>query len=101
MASSWRDSRWKRAQAAAVYALREAEQGGNSFLPMDELAARTAKLIGLVPDPEVLATARGVAVDEERVYRELTLESERAVAATLDCPLPPVIGALDPATLAA
>jgi exodeoxyribonuclease V alpha subunit len=73
----------KRAQAAAVYALREAEQGGNSFLPMDELAAATAKLIGLVPDPEVLASARGVAVDEDRVYRELTLESERALAATL------------------
>jgi exodeoxyribonuclease V alpha subunit len=73
----------KRAQAAAVYALREAEQGGNSFLPMEELAARTAKLIGLVPDPDVLAAARGVEVDEERVYRELTLESERAVAATL------------------
>jgi len=73
----------KRAQAAAVYALREAEQGGNSFLPMDELAAATAKLTGLVADPEVLAAARGVVVDEGRAYRELTLASERAVAATL------------------
>jgi exodeoxyribonuclease V alpha subunit len=73
----------KRAQAAAVYTLREAEQAGNSFLPMEELAARTAKLIGLVPDPAVLATARGLVDDEGRIYRELTLESERAVAATL------------------
>ena len=73
----------KRAQAAAVYALREAEQGGNSFLPMEGLAARTAKLTGLVPDPAVLAEARGLVDEEGRVYRELTLESERAVAATL------------------
>ncbi len=75
----------KRAQAAAVYALREAEQAGNSYLPAEELAARTAKLIGLVPDPAVLAAARGLVDDEDegRVYRELTLESERAVAATL------------------
>ncbi|HTT94186.1 MAG TPA: ATP-dependent RecD-like DNA helicase [Solirubrobacterales bacterium] len=73
----------KRAQAAAVYALREAEQGGNSFLPMAELAARTAKLIGLVPDPAVLAEARGLVDEEGRAYREPTLASERAVAATL------------------
>jgi exodeoxyribonuclease V alpha subunit len=73
----------RRAQAAAVYALREAEQSGNSFLPAGELAARTAKLIGLVPDPAVPAAARGLVEEEGRVYREPTLESERAVAATL------------------
>lgn len=75
----------RRAQAAAVYVLREAEQGGNSYLPIAELTARTAKLIGLVADPEVLASARGLVDDEGegRIYRELTLESERAVAATL------------------
>src|SRR6201992_591492 len=50
----------KRAQAAAVYILREAEQGGNSFLPMEELAERTARLIGLRADPAGLAGARGV-----------------------------------------
>ncbi len=50
-------------QAAAVYVLREAENGGNSFLPMEELAARTAKLIGLVPDPAVLESARGLVND--------------------------------------
>src|SRR6185437_15539341 len=73
----------RRAQAAALYTVREAEQGGNSFLPIEELAARTAKLIGLVPDPAVLASARGLVDDDGRVYRELTLESELAVAATL------------------
>jgi len=35
------------------------------------------------------------------VFRLAEAELVRAVAATLDCPLPPVIGALDPATLAA
>jgi Zn-dependent protease with chaperone function len=34
-------------------------------------------------------------------FRLAEAELVRAVAATLDCPLPPVIGALDPATLAA
>ena len=35
------------------------------------------------------------------VFRLAEAELVRAVAATLDCPIPPVIGALDPATLAA
>jgi exodeoxyribonuclease V alpha subunit len=75
----------KRAQAAALYTVREAENAGNSFLPIEELAARTTKLIGLAADPAVLADARGLVDDEGsgRIYREGTLESERAVAETL------------------
>jgi len=73
----------RRAQAAAVYALAEAEQQGNSYLPLVELTTRTAKLIGLNPDPEVLSEARGVVVDEGRIYRELTHSSELTVAKTL------------------
>ncbi len=73
----------RRAQAAAVYALIEAEQQGNSYLPLGELAQRTARLIGLAPDPDVLAEAPGLVADGEAVYRESTLESELAVAATL------------------
>ena len=73
----------RRAQAAAVFALSEAEQQGNSFLPLEELTRRTARLIGLAPDPDVLVEARGLLVDEERVYRELTHASELAVAKTL------------------
>jgi exodeoxyribonuclease V alpha subunit len=73
----------RRAQAGAVFALSEAEQQGNSYLPLDELTTRTARLIGLQPDPEVLAEARGLLVDEGRVYRELTHASEIAVAKTL------------------
>jgi exodeoxyribonuclease V alpha subunit len=73
----------RRAQAAAVFALGEAEQQGNSYLPLDELCRATARLIGLVPDPDVLVEARGLLVEEGRVYRELTHASEIAVAATL------------------
>jgi exodeoxyribonuclease V alpha subunit len=73
----------RRAQAAALYALIEAEQQGNSYLPLPELSSRTAKLIGLAPDPEVLVEARGLLDDEGRIYRELTRESEIAVAETL------------------
>jgi exodeoxyribonuclease V alpha subunit len=73
----------RRAQAAAVYALAEAEQQGNSFLPVVELTARTAKLLGLTPDPEVLVEARGLIAEEGRVYREPTHAGEIAVAKTL------------------
>jgi exodeoxyribonuclease V alpha subunit len=73
----------RRAQAAAAFALVEAEQQGNTYLPVDELVARTAKLIGLRPDPDVAVRARGVLLDEGRAYREPTHASELAVAATL------------------
>jgi exodeoxyribonuclease V alpha subunit len=73
----------RRAQAAALYALIEAEQQGNSYLPLEELGRRTARLIGLAADPDVLVQAPGLVDDERRIYRAGTLESERAVAATL------------------
>ncbi|HEX5988807.1 MAG TPA: ATP-dependent RecD-like DNA helicase [Solirubrobacterales bacterium] len=73
----------RRAQAAALYALIEAEQQGNSYLPAEELGRRTARLIGLAPDPDVLAAAPGLVDDEGRIYREGTRASELAVAATL------------------
>jgi exodeoxyribonuclease V alpha subunit len=73
----------RRAQAAAVFALAEAEQQGNTHLPLDELTRRTARLIGLSPDPDVLSQAPGLLLDEGRAYREPTHASELAVAATL------------------
>lgn len=73
----------RRAQAAGLYALAEAEQQGNSYLPLEELARRAAKLLGLSPDPEVLCEARGMAVEDGCAYREPTHASEVAVAATL------------------
>jgi exodeoxyribonuclease V alpha subunit len=73
----------RRAQAAAVFALSESEQQGNTFLPVDELNRRTAKLIGLRPDPDVPGMARGLLLDEGRAYREPTHASEVSVAETL------------------
>jgi exodeoxyribonuclease V alpha subunit len=73
----------KRAQAAAVFALAEAEQQGHTNLPVAELRGRAAKLLGLDPDPDVLVDARGLLVEEGRVYRELTHAGEVAVAETL------------------
>jgi exodeoxyribonuclease V alpha subunit len=73
----------RRAQAAAAFALGEAEQQGNTYLPLDELARRTAKLIGLRPDPDVLGTAPGLLLDHGRAYREPSHASELGVAATL------------------
>lgn len=73
----------RRAQAAALYALIEAEQQGNSYLPLEELSRRTARLIGLAADPDVLMEAPGLVEDEGRLYREPTHASELAVAATL------------------
>jgi exodeoxyribonuclease V alpha subunit len=73
----------RRAQAAAVYALVEAEAQGNSYLPLEELAVRAARLLGLRPDPEVLVESPGVVVEEDHVYRAGTHASELAVARTL------------------
>jgi exodeoxyribonuclease V alpha subunit len=73
----------RRAQAAALYTLIEAESQGNSYLPLEELTRRTSRLIGLAADPDVLAQAPGLVEEEGRIYRAGTLESERAVAATL------------------
>ena len=73
----------KRAQAAAVFALAEAEQQGHTNLPVAELRGRAAKLLGLDPDSDVLVAAQRLLVEEGRVYRELTHASEVAVAETL------------------
>ncbi|MEX2108463.1 MAG: AAA family ATPase, partial [Solirubrobacterales bacterium] len=70
----------RRAQAAALYTLSEAEQQGHAYLPIAELAQRSATLLGLDPDPDVLAASRGLVMDEDRVYREKTHESEVTVA---------------------
>jgi len=50
--------------------------------------------------PRVLKACLETAAADGK-FRLAETELVRAVAATLDCPLPPVIGALDPATLAA
>lgn len=73
----------RRAQAAAFFALAEAEQSGSTFLPLPELVRLTAKLLGTPADPEVLAEAPGIVVEDGNAYRKGTLDSEIAVAETL------------------
>jgi exodeoxyribonuclease V alpha subunit len=77
----------RRAQAAAFFALAEAEQSGSTFLPLPELGQRTARLLGLAADPDVLAEGPGLVVEEGNAYRETTLASEVAVAKTLQARL--------------
>ncbi len=73
----------RRSQAAAAFALAEAEQQGHTYLPVAKLAQRAAKLLGLDPDPDVLVSARGLLIEEGRVYREPTHAREISVAETL------------------
>ena len=73
----------RRAQAAAFFALAEAEQSGSTYLPLAELAQRASQLLGVPADQDVLAEAPGLAVVGDHAYRERTLESEIAVARTL------------------
>ncbi|HEX5928598.1 MAG TPA: ATP-dependent RecD-like DNA helicase [Solirubrobacterales bacterium] len=73
----------KRAQAAAFFALAEAEQSGSTFLPLPELTEQASKLLGVAADSDVLAAAPGLEIEEGNAYRKGTLASEIAVAETL------------------
>ncbi len=73
----------RRAQAAAFFALAEAEQSGSTFLPLPELAQQASRLLGLAADPDVLAEAPGLATEAGNAYRKGTLASEIAVAETM------------------
>ncbi len=73
----------RRAQAAAAFALVEAERQGHTNLPLPELVRRTARLLELQPDPEVLTASFGLVTEGDRVYRRATRDSELAVAETL------------------
>jgi exodeoxyribonuclease V alpha subunit len=73
----------RRAQAAAFFALADAEQSGSTYLPLPELARQATKLLGLTPDPDVLAVAPGLVIEDGNAYRESTLAAEMAVAETL------------------
>jgi exodeoxyribonuclease V alpha subunit len=73
----------RRAQAAAVFALADAEQEGHTNLPMRELERRTERLIERRVEQDVLLGARGLLVDHGYVYRERTFDSEVAVAQML------------------
>ena len=76
-------------------------------LPVGELSATRVgealerlRHLGPFAKPRLLKACLETAA-ADGVFRLAETELVRAVAATLDCPLPPVIQALDPATLAA
>jgi exodeoxyribonuclease V alpha subunit len=73
----------RRAQAAAEFALAEAEKSGHTHLPVEPLRRRAADLLGLEPEIDVLLAAPGVVVEEGRVYREGTHACEVWCARTL------------------
>src|SRR5512132_3519150 len=73
----------RRLQAAAAFALSEAERQGHTHLPLGVLRRSCAELLGLDPDPDVLASAPGLLVDEGRVYRKPTHACELWCAQTL------------------
>lgn len=73
----------RRAQAAAAYALAEAERAGHTHLPAERLAAAARELLGTDPDADTLAGAPGLVSDEGRVYRALTHVRELSCAEAL------------------
>ncbi len=73
----------RRAQAATLYLLSEAEKKGHTHLPLETLAGGLEPLLGRVPDQGVITAGPGLAVDGERLYRQVTLDRERWCAADL------------------
>jgi len=73
----------RRAQAAAAYALTQAERNGHTHLPLPQLERAAHELLGTSPDPDVLASAPGLVADEGRVYRQATHARELWCAETL------------------
>lgn len=73
----------RRAQAATLYLLSEAEKKGHTHLPLDTLAGGLEPLLGRVPAQGVIIAGPGLAVDGERLYRQVTLDRERWCATDL------------------
>ncbi|MGH8689294.1 MAG: M48 family metalloprotease [Burkholderiales bacterium] len=90
------------AQGRKLLGLEAAEALPLAALTPPRLAAALERLRVLDPfeKPRVLKACVATAAADGK-FRLAEMELVRAVAATLDCPVPPVIGALDPATLPA
>jgi len=98
-----------KSDAAAAHAKGAAILGVALGAPLPAAELSTARVDGALErlrqldpfeKPRVLKACLEAAA-ADGVFRLAEAELVRAIAATLDCPLPPVIGALDPATLAA
>jgi exodeoxyribonuclease V alpha subunit len=75
----------ERTQAAAVHALREAEQRGHTHLPLPELVAAMRELLGPEVEPSMgrIAAAEELTLEGTLVYRKWTHEAERWSASAL------------------
>ena len=67
----------RRAQAAAFYLLAEAEKRGHTHLPLAEVREGLGQLIGWTPEDEVITGGPGLSMEEDRLYRQVTLDRER------------------------
>jgi len=77
----------KRERAAVMHALAEAERGGSACLPVPELRAEAAQLLGGDPAPDVVEALEAdghVVREEDWVYRRPTAELEAELAARVD-----------------
>jgi exodeoxyribonuclease V alpha subunit len=75
----------ERMQAAAVHALREAEQHGHTHLPIGQLVGEMRGLLGGEVEPSIgqISSAPGLVHEGSLVYREPTWHAERWLGATL------------------
>ncbi|MFN8111901.1 MAG: AAA family ATPase [Solirubrobacterales bacterium] len=72
-----------RTRAAAVHALREAENRGHTHLPKQEMLAVMRELLGTEPSLPHLDGDEAIVAEDGRFYREWTWRAERWLAATL------------------
>jgi exodeoxyribonuclease V alpha subunit len=91
-----------RTTAALIYALTEAEsRGGNTCLPLPQLLAAAAELLGRAPDEDAVDTlvADGDLMrDGDWIYRTATWELEQELAERIEAMLstPPTLKPVDP-----
>ena len=72
-----------RTRAAAIHALREAENRGHTHLPKAELVATIRELLGTEPSLPHLEGDEQLMIEDGLIYREWTWRAERWLAATL------------------
>jgi exodeoxyribonuclease V alpha subunit len=73
----------ERARAGVLHLLAEAERGGSTCMPLEELLGEAAELLGRSPDGSLIGdlVARGdVVAAEQWIYRRLTAELEAELA---------------------
>jgi hypothetical protein len=89
------------AMRAGTQELELAEQPVASRLSLDEVSAALAALKRLAPlEKARLVKGLFAAVTVDGTIRVIEAELMRLIGAVLDCPLPPLLDSLDPATLA-